>query len=944
MRFVDGQSDLHTGGAMPIAGRPPEPSDVGGAIVASRVNGIAPMGVFLDGGQTGFVTTRPRHELRFKWRFPDRGSYGSLSPDHPWGRAKQVAYGPSAAFVFTTPGTHVVTLEVTDGQKTAVRTQVIEVADPDLLFAGPQTYAISSGGASGAPAGAVAVPSLAAARADAGAFGRRNVRFLFARGQSHDLSAGAGIFAAGDFDSMHFGAFGSGDMPILTGGGLRTEGDVFSGSVAIQGLDLRGGFDPVSGTGAGSAGDGLDLRMAATHCVTGCAITGFDTGLRTEAGLSDVFVSDCRITGWSSEGVVFDDGDKLALVGSQVVPVAGTDPAAVSGGPGRIEGAAPGRAVLWQNDLRSVNDAPCWRWNADGAELAAGVIGACLMQGGSPVLELAPSNPGGLDRRGDLVVERCYLLGGARTGAAGAVKLTFGGTTLRNCIAVLPDIAPAAGVDAPAFVTGPAPQTNAANDAAPVRIHNNSFIDLRSAATLAVPGTAFAQVAAGDFAHWLDLEVANQLEHAPALQAPLTQHAPFEDALLFTPGEAGVPASSAASWLPLAKPGSEDSAGAGTVAIDDFGGTLRGPVAEVGAREIPGTLALHAGGAGGILGAGLQAGIASFQITAPAERAGTYALDVSAIRQGPVQLRAPEIAGVMEVGQTVSATPSVVAWDPSLGRPVATYQWLRGPDELPGETGLTHVVAPEDIALGLFLREVVANAGGTVLDNTVTLIETPFIPRAVFVPFGTSLFGNFGLGPAVTDKLLLFTSLVYQGAAARICAGDNGGFLFSLDASGDLIIRPLLSDGSRPFIKATIGVAAGQLLALLVGFDHSAGRLQVYAKIENGPWIAAINQVSPYAGTHFNLSNVPCYFFHFGEFVHYRSAIYIPGTLPDLSSASVRDLFVTADGTVLDPEPQTALLGQPTIDIYGDAARLQSGEHAGTQPTFDTVNGSFSDV
>lgn len=940
MRFVDGQSDLHTRGAMPIAGRPRDPSSVSGAIVASRVTGVAPMGVFLEAGQSGFATTRPRHELRFKWRFPTGDAFGALGGEHPWSVESDVAYGPFAAHVFETPGTHVVVLQVTDGTQTAIETVEIEVLDPGLMFAGPQTIAISSNSFDGAPAGAMQVATLADARAFLASSGMRNARFLFARGQSHGIGGGAGTFSAGAFDNLQFGAFGSGADPVLTGGGLRTEGDVFAGAVAVAGLHLSGGYDAVTGAGAG-AGTGLDLNDAATHCVTRCRIEGFDHGVRTGAGLSNVVLYDCTVSGWAQDGVVLEDGDAVALVGCSVRPGVGADAAHVAGGPGRIEGAAPGRAVLWQCDLHSLNTAPSWRWNADGAPDVAGLIGACRMEGGAPVLEVAPSNPGGTDRAGDLVVERCYLLGSERTGGDGAFKLTSGGTTLRNCVAVLPDVTPVSGVDARAFVTGAAPQTNAANDASPVRIYSNSFVDLRSTATLANAATAFAEVDAGDFAHWTDAEVVNQMPHAPYLQATITQHAPFSAEVAFTPRMATTPVASALAWRPLAKVDGTDAVSGGTVALDDFTGVLREPgSSELGAHEISTLLVLNDGGAGGMVVTGIQDGAAQLEVTLPSAYAGLYNLDVEAIRLGPVQLRAPEIGGDYSLGGTVTATPSVIAWDPQLGRPVQLFEWLRGSTPIEDALGTSYVVTQTDLDAGLYLREQVFNAGSVGLDETVTLIRPSFNEYGVHLPGNSFLSQWEVLAPTPVGKVLFFTSVIYHAVGANLFVADGLSVLFHPDRI-EIWLKD--SNGTQHIVNTPLTMAVGQRVNLLFSADFATGVVQASLQLDGGGWVTFVDTTLPFAGTGFDLSVAPARIFRWADFTNYRTALATPGTLPDVTSASVRGTFVAPGGTLQDPYLSQEAYGAALIDVYGDAATLQAGTHFGTTGAL-TPTRTFFDV
>lgn len=912
---------------MPFAGRPRDPSSVSGAIIANRLTGVAPMGVFLQAGQSGFSALRPGHELRYKWRFPAAGEFAALGGAHPWSTAREIAYGPFAAHVLESPGTHVITLEVTDGTQTAIETVEITVADPDMIFAGPQTFAISASGFDGAPSGATQVATLADARAILGASGMRNARFLFARGQSHDIGGGAGTFSGGAVDNLQFGAFGTGTDPALTGGGLRTEGDLSSGAVAVWGLRMSGGFDAATGAGAGSAGIGLDLHDAATHCISGCTIEGFDHGLRGATGLHNVVVSDCVIRGWAQEGVVFQDADAVALVGCAVLPGPGALATHVAGGPGRIEGAAPGRAVLWQCDLHSITEAPCWRWNAGGAPDATGIIGACLMEGGAPVLEIAPSNAGGTDREGDLVVERCYLLGNDRTGADGTVKLTLGGTTLRNCIAVLPDVAPLSGVDAKAFVTGAAPNTNAANDVSPVRIHSNTFVDLRSAATLVDATKAFAEVDASDFAHWTNAEVVNQLPHAPYLQTPIDQHAPFATDAAFVPRSAGTPSGSASLWRPFSKSTSVDAAGAGTIALDGYFGELREiATAERGAHEVGGSFQLSPGGPGGFLATGIDTDVAELEVAPPNAYEGVYPLDVSAIGLGPVQLRAPEITGDYTVGGTVEAKPSLVAWDPALGRPVQLFQWLRGSTPIEGAVGTTHVVTQEDIDQGLYLREQVANAGPIMLDETATLIRPTFVQHGIYTDVFSWLIQNEVLSATPVNEIFLFCSCIH-GSGNPLHIG-NMRVQVHFDRVNLLLIAGLGVEHS--FSVSHSGIATGQRFNFCLSANHATGAIKIALKLDGGAWATVLDTVHSFDGTGFDFSGAPTEIYKWYTCTSYRYALFL--SKPDLvaTDTAVQDNFALPSGDLVDPFISQSLYGLAVIDVYGDAAFVQSGAHHGT--------------
>ncbi|MEK7706276.1 MAG: MopE-related protein, partial [Myxococcota bacterium] len=92
------------------------------SLVAARTSGVAPLAVFFDASGTTdtAVTSRPFHELEYRWDFGDPAggatwAYGA----RPGSSSKNVALGPVAAHVFESPGTYTVALSVFDGSNTA---------------------------------------------------------------------------------------------------------------------------------------------------------------------------------------------------------------------------------------------------------------------------------------------------------------------------------------------------------------------------------------------------------------------------------------------------------------------------------------------------------------------------------------------------------------------------------------------------------------------------------------------------------------------------------------------------------------------------------------------------------------------------------------------------------------------------------------------------------
>lgn len=117
----------------------------------SRTSGVAPLTVFFDAsGTTATSTTRPFHDLEYRWNFgetslPGTGTWKTGS--RAGSSSRNQARGPEAAHLFETPGTYTVTLGATDGTNTVSNacTQ-ITVLDPDIVFSGNNTICLSSGG------------------------------------------------------------------------------------------------------------------------------------------------------------------------------------------------------------------------------------------------------------------------------------------------------------------------------------------------------------------------------------------------------------------------------------------------------------------------------------------------------------------------------------------------------------------------------------------------------------------------------------------------------------------------------------------------------------------------------------------------------------------------------------------------------------------------------
>jgi hypothetical protein len=134
-------------------------------VSATRYSGVAPLAVFFDATTaTATATTRPFHDLEYRWNFGDDDTalwaYGSHVGDGSVLAKKNRATGPVAAHVFERPGTYIVNLKINDGTNTISNSCTqIAVQDPDIVFASTNTICIGATtdpvpGAGGCPAGA----------------------------------------------------------------------------------------------------------------------------------------------------------------------------------------------------------------------------------------------------------------------------------------------------------------------------------------------------------------------------------------------------------------------------------------------------------------------------------------------------------------------------------------------------------------------------------------------------------------------------------------------------------------------------------------------------------------------------------------------------------------------------------------------------------------------
>jgi len=200
------------------------------SLVPARTSGVAPLAVFFDASGTtdASVTTRPFHDLEYRWDFGDAagspvkgttwstGSQLTLATcSAPYNGCRNNASGAVAAHVYESAGTYTATLSVFDGTNTTAKTTTITVTDPSTLTTACVANGLTpaAGDANGCPADAdlfYDASSFNTALTTAIAAGAKRV--LFRKGDTFTSSATYSVNAAGP---GIIGAYGTGASPNI---------------------------------------------------------------------------------------------------------------------------------------------------------------------------------------------------------------------------------------------------------------------------------------------------------------------------------------------------------------------------------------------------------------------------------------------------------------------------------------------------------------------------------------------------------------------------------------------------------------------------------------------------------------------------------------------------------------------------------------------------------
>ena len=275
----------------------------------SRFTGVAPLSVFFDAaGTTATTTTRPFHDLEYRWDFGDpagspvSGTTWSVG-SKPGVSSRNAAIGAEAGHVYETTGPHTVTLTVTDGTNTVTNScALIVVQDPDAVFAGTNTICFStSANYTDCPVGAAHVQTSNSATAISNNQ-NANRRLLFRRGETFTGSTSGIINSNGP---GIVGAYGTSTdaKPYLIGPGTRSVIELARGSngdwrimdLALNGQSSQDGFNV--GVGAtGPFNQATLLRLDISGVSSGIAASHW-TLVPGDASFDKWAVQDSTVTG-----------------------------------------------------------------------------------------------------------------------------------------------------------------------------------------------------------------------------------------------------------------------------------------------------------------------------------------------------------------------------------------------------------------------------------------------------------------------------------------------------------------------------------------------------------------------------------------------------------------------------------------------------------------------
>ena len=490
------------------------------AISSARTTGFAPFPVRCRADMT---STADRFEIPFNdtegvWTSSSATTFTALTNAPIWGTDASIAYGPAACFTLPA-GNHAISFTGYDGEnsRAADNTISVAVADPDVVFAGADTAAVSLStppNYDGVPAGASLFTDQASAIAHLS--GRQNQRLMLQAGETFTDQI---QFAetSGSGRNLLVTSYGNANnsraildrSTALNDDGIQVRGNSWD-QISIQKMHILGPFDatnqgfiPTEPTGIGitfSEG-GSNKPVDAHKLVDDCIIDGFSLGIAFDGfGGSggtpnrNMHVNNTIITNWIVYGLFGQTVENLTVTGCSIKVPSGSVNAKEATGTfnksSPLRMGEPSGTIIFSNNDMSVYS---HNFSSDSNRLASPILR--ILDGGQPGFEISDT---------EILVDRMRSEGGpfdiytTRTGAIGVTdnfivvdrlhhietsgfgsvfNSPHGGSTLRNSVVIAANVAP--GVS-----SGTTRMIDVANNTGPAtrrqEAYSNFFLDDRS--------------------------------------------------------------------------------------------------------------------------------------------------------------------------------------------------------------------------------------------------------------------------------------------------------------------------------------------------------------------------------------------------------------------------------------------------------------------------------
>ncbi|WP_299655453.1 hypothetical protein [uncultured Jannaschia sp.] len=550
---------------------PTSSGDVSAAIKVERTPlRVAPETVFFEATDLRGWDTRPgnvsgydaqQHDLVYLWDFGDEGAT-STAPVNVLAHAKDLnkGYGQKPTHAYSKPGTYtpsVLIVEPSSGKNITITFDPITVEDPDVVFAGDKTIFVSANDQhADRPSGSRYAPSFEGALNLA--YGA-DCRIMFAAGEVF-TQTGTTKLAGGHHRMLLCASPGA--KPTLKKFGTNRSPqfvihyEYASDQVIISGLRFEGNWDSTTGTGGASTGDCIKLHAqnSVNMLITDCYFTGYQKNvlwLTQNSGAasqgSRFTFHNTTVTNWNDFGLYVEGTGRFAFIGNRIAQhvdaLSGgkkTDPPTDNyHGPFRVQifmehigyidgNDLFGRNGWFENISEVLTEQPIVRIN-QAQRHSHYHICRNTCEAGDVIIANTPMNNNITPQLSSMVVEMNYLIGSYQTRCF--VATSSSGLTMRNNVCILPDTERFGAKDWQAVVTTSPADSNDGRYDAPIKIHNNTYINLSTDGQ----GKPFVDKRNSR----LDVYEADNFTHAPRFSPAVTSQGPLDKTPRWTPRHKG---------------------------------------------------------------------------------------------------------------------------------------------------------------------------------------------------------------------------------------------------------------------------------------------------------------------------------------------------------------------------------------------------------------------